>query len=385
MAVSGLFLTSSIRYGFEARPYGLVMGFTALALLAWQRAGQEGRRRLWLGVLALAVAAAISSSYYAVLTGVPLVIGESVRTLERKRLDWPVWLSLALGGSVSFVYLPLVVNNVSNFTTQSFAAPAWSTIPSIYSDFLYTLPLTAWPLIVIIALCQAIRSEPNAPLKRGLTLAEVAAAGGLLLLPAVGTVTAMAATKMITARYVISAVVGVCVLFGAVSYVATRGSALAAFGILAVLSGYQVARFVPLRHLCQAREQEQTQLRPLLEGQPADLPVAVDAPLLCLEMMHYERPDITDRLYYLYDPEASAQYARIPYRGTAWGRKDAVLPRRGAYLPEFRASHDRYLLMVTPARQGYLYKKLIAEGVDPKQLARRGEYALYLVEERPAR
>ena len=47
-AAGAIFLlcTSAYRYAYEARPYGLVLAFSGLALLAWQRATDaEGRSR----------------------------------------------------------------------------------------------------------------------------------------------------------------------------------------------------------------------------------------------------------------------------------------------------------------------------------------------------
>src|SRR6185295_14459378 len=90
LAAALTFATGALRYATEARPYGLVVGFCALALVCWQAAADDHCRKLSLTGVAVAVAAAISSSYYAVLILAPLGAGELVRSLTRRKIDWPV-------------------------------------------------------------------------------------------------------------------------------------------------------------------------------------------------------------------------------------------------------------------------------------------------------
>src|SRR6266508_1563014 len=53
-------VTDAYYYAFEARPYGLVLGFGGTALLCWQAAAEGYYRKLSLMGLALSLAAAIS-------------------------------------------------------------------------------------------------------------------------------------------------------------------------------------------------------------------------------------------------------------------------------------------------------------------------------------
>ena len=88
----GFFLcTAAYDYSYEARSYALTLGFAMLALLSWQRAATEPRREKWLLLLALALAAGISSNYFAVLAFFPIAAGELVRSVERRRIDLPIW------------------------------------------------------------------------------------------------------------------------------------------------------------------------------------------------------------------------------------------------------------------------------------------------------
>ena len=70
-------VSSAFYYATEARGYGLVLGFCALALLSWQRVTHlSAKRGYWLFTLFVACAMAVSSHYYAVLFVFALGIGE---------------------------------------------------------------------------------------------------------------------------------------------------------------------------------------------------------------------------------------------------------------------------------------------------------------------
>jgi hypothetical protein len=100
--------TNAYVYAYEARAYGLVLGLTGVALVAWQRAAEGGRRPLWLVLLCLSEAAALASHYYAVLLLVPVAAGEAVRFWVRRRADWPLWAALVISLLPLLVLHPLI-------------------------------------------------------------------------------------------------------------------------------------------------------------------------------------------------------------------------------------------------------------------------------------
>ena len=92
----------------EARGYGLLLGFSGLALLSWQLAADGVQRRLALLGLAVGIAGAVSSHYYAVYVAGALALGEAVRSVDRRRVDFAIWVAIAAGLSLLLVYLPLI-------------------------------------------------------------------------------------------------------------------------------------------------------------------------------------------------------------------------------------------------------------------------------------
>jgi hypothetical protein len=93
-------LTATLYYSIEGRPYGLMLGLYALALLSWQAATREAgnRHRGWaLAGLTAAIAATINAHYFGILLLVPVCAAEGFRTLQRRRIDWPVVVAIAVG------------------------------------------------------------------------------------------------------------------------------------------------------------------------------------------------------------------------------------------------------------------------------------------------
>ncbi len=95
-------LTATLYYSAEGRPYGLMLGLYALALLSWQAATREqgtgSRRRKWaLAGLALAIAATINAHYFGILLLVPVCAAEGFRSLQQRRTDWPVMAAIYVG------------------------------------------------------------------------------------------------------------------------------------------------------------------------------------------------------------------------------------------------------------------------------------------------
>jgi hypothetical protein len=95
-------LTATLFYAVEGRPYGLLLGLYALALLCWVAAAEPARqssRALALIGLALTLAAALNTHYFAILLFVPIAAAELWRTLSRRQLDWPMLAALVAGAA----------------------------------------------------------------------------------------------------------------------------------------------------------------------------------------------------------------------------------------------------------------------------------------------
>jgi hypothetical protein len=388
VAMVVLYLTPAYHYAHEARPYGLAAGFAALALLSWQNAARGTWRSLSLAGLAVGIAAAISSSYYAVLVVAPLALAEITRSLWRRSVDRAVWAALTCGAGVAFLYLPLVTRYVGSFPGQNWASPHKSIAIDMYGDLLRDTPL-AGVLVLLAAAAGLIWPRPE-PERRDIAPGdpapwEVVAAAGFALIPFLGYLVAVWVTKMITFRYVLPAVIGFSILVTWTLYRRTRSSALSGVVLVCLLAGAAAAGQIrAYRYDVRSRQSATASLRQLLSGQPGWLPVVVDDPLRCLELCHYEKPDVASRLFYLVDPEASLHFGSVPYQETTdWLMMNRFMPVRAETMEAFRQRTKQFLLYATGSPLGFVLAKLAAGGARIRLLAVRGGESLFLVDDVP--
>ncbi len=213
-------LTGAFYYAFEARPYGIVLGFFGLALVCWQRA-IEGQHRRWpLVGFGFFLFAAFMTHCYALIAATPFAAAELVRTFQRKRVDLPVWAVLAGSGFVACLsYIPLLmayraVAGGSEF--QSLFPPSIIQIPNFY---LFLLGPCISIVVVAIALLAidrmtAVHSAPPPIVRTPSLLPEIVLVVSFLALPVMGVIFSRLIGSAFFARYFLSTVIGVCALLG---------------------------------------------------------------------------------------------------------------------------------------------------------------------------
>ncbi len=135
--LAAVFPVATIAYGYayEARAYGLVLGFSAAALLCWQVAAEGRHRRLAAAGTAVALAAAVGSHYYAVLILIPLLAGEAARATARRQVDWLVLASFC-GALVPLAAFAPLIAEAEDYSTTFWAQPTWHAAIRFYPDSL---------------------------------------------------------------------------------------------------------------------------------------------------------------------------------------------------------------------------------------------------------
>jgi hypothetical protein len=336
----------------DARPYGPSLGVLALGFTAWQSATMTPRRPWPLVLLAVAIAGAISTSYYSVLALVPLGIAELIRTAERRKIDLPMWLAMGAGVSVSLLYLPYVIGSVGGFNPNNWARPSFESLLGMYIEFFgpaiwFWLGCVLFGALLVI-LRHSVRQRRQDDLEFELPAAEMALGAGLLLLPLLGLAVAYAVTKMITARYVISTVTGFSML---VAFLASRASRASGVAGLAIVSAALFSSMFGWYQEWSGAAQKRNQIRTvfaLLDGVPADaagLPVVFESPLHLFEVCHYSDPALTERFVFLSDPESSLVYSGTRYTGRGLTNLQRYAPLHIDTFAGFRQTHRRVIFL----------------------------------------
>lgn len=150
IAMSLPLVTATFRYSVDGRPYGLLLGLYATALLCWyaaqdsEIAERQASRKWYLLGLFLSIALAITSHYFGLLILVPVACGEIARTIERRRFDWPVIAAIGAGSAAMLIILPFE-HALAPYRTHYYAkALAIRDISQGYRELFVTY--TLWPI-----------------------------------------------------------------------------------------------------------------------------------------------------------------------------------------------------------------------------------------------
>jgi hypothetical protein len=303
--------TKLYSYACEARGYGLVAGFSALALLSWFRCTEDRRRSVFLPLLAFSVAMAVSSHYYAVVVLLALGIGELLRTSRRRRVDGAVCLAILFGLVPLFAFVP-VLRASRGYSAHFWAVPQWPDA-FIFYKVEFGAGLTALTASVGFSIFLKLSSGEGsirsiAPHGRRLSVWQAAAVITLSLTPLIVMLAALLVTHGFTDRYAIPAITGFTVLLVYLLQrtVAFRGAANLAILVCLVMYCYQIASLHD--EFSFARRTLALSDRSLLGTGAA--PVAVMDVTQFHQLSFYEPRAIAQHLSYLSDPQASIRYLR---------------------------------------------------------------------------
>jgi hypothetical protein len=298
-------LTNARYYADEARPYGLELGFAALALLCWQRATMDRNRGLALIGLPISLAAATGCHYYGVLISLPLALAELVRTANKKHIDFAIWGCFAAAALPLAFCVPLMLN-AAKLSSGFYAQPHWHHVSNFYHIL---LTQTEFQLVVVVSIMVvanrfavlASRIDPAAP-NASFPGHELAAAIGFIALPFIGFLLGKFVTRAFNDRYVLAAVVGVSILFAQASHKMLDGRRWSA-GII----GLFFLAFIGMRDRSilvsvgqQQKEFEQS-LTLLRLANKANAPIVAADPHTFTEFSHYAPIDIASQMVYLAD------------------------------------------------------------------------------------
>ena len=310
LAMAAPMVTAAYDYAFEARGYGLVLGFFALAVVCWQQLGEHGWRTLSLIGLAAGLAAALGSHFYAVLLFPAVAVAEVARSLRRNKWDPLVWLAMcapAVTIAICFPYL----RAASGFAQTFWAKPEWAEIHVFYMHVLgpaVTSIGAGLALAGIYALLSrsfqrlAVSQIPFPQIE------EVVLAAALAVAPAIGVVVGKTVTNAFAWRYAIGAVIGLSILFAFCCFTLFRGSAVAASVLILALAAWFTAFQVKRVEFLRAERSNLQDLIRLIETGSGSAPMVIGTSDLFYKISYYSPPEHRDRYIFLADTERSRKY-----------------------------------------------------------------------------
>jgi hypothetical protein len=392
----------SLAAEMEARPYGLLMAFTALAFAGWQaatevRPSQHTSGRFWpLAAVTAGLAGAILSHHFGLVhAGFFLAVGETVRLVRRRRIDSPMLAAVALGMTPLFLTVPLarqsslILGEAVRQSTIFWARPTlgdFSAYGTMIPPLLFGIAAAA-ALLVLPGLRERETGPPEARSKTGtasIAAHEWAAAVALALIVPVQLALAAAVTNYFREKYAISTALGLAIVaawglprIGSLRRFAEPvfAAAVAVFLIIGAARLIHAEFKVPAGTSNAARA-----LSPLLLDAPPGTPIVVSNAYDFTAQWWYADAQTRTRLVCLSDiPYATRQPDFLPELSLVLDRD--VLPLPVADYHPFILSHDSFLLLsIGRARVNWLPQRLAAAGWRFQPLARDGTDVLYRVQ-----
>ncbi len=364
LAVLVFWSTPILYYATEARPYGLVLGFFAMVMLAWQNAVEPGRSGRSLLLLLLANTAMMLTHFFGVLFLFPFGLGELLRWYRSRKPDPALWAVLFLPAALPFIYFRVMASYADSLFPADFQAGIRK-MAVFYYDTLYP---EGWVLLLAFCGALAVAYQPHrseSKLRVRMSSLELVFLAGLLLLPVVVNLALMRAHGAFFSRYAAPAALGyaIAIAFLLAAYTNLSRSASAAACCLLLLYIPADNALVPLlKEIKRNRNSAAISNSASLERVKPDLPLVAASGLTFLEMDHYESPSTVARLFYLNDRSLAIQYAHATlFEGLPNLKQHFPIRANVEPYPQFIREHRDFLVLGTPDYpEDWLIRYLIA-------------------------
>jgi hypothetical protein len=354
--------TAAFDYSFESRSYALLLGFSALSLVAWRGAIEGNHRTLSSIGLGVVLAAGLSSNYFAVLAFFPIAAGELLRDLKLRKIEWRVWIALAAASSVVLLYLPLINKAVATFSPYAWNKVEFGVIADSYMEMVEVI---LWPGIAFLVVGLLIHFlHKKRPLKPVLPSHETLATFMLMAYPFLAYGIARIRGGMLSPRFVIPMCYGFAIAVSVIAYRLFRRWNFAGPLFLLLLVSWVFARE---GYVAKMYYDQQLALYRVIQALPSASTIAVTDSLLVLPLHRYAPPEIASRIAFPVDFDSIRQYKKEDSpEQNLWNGRHGIYPVPIMPLKEFVERTPNYL--IAAPENNWLVQKLAADGNPPREL-----------------
>ena len=378
VAVMTVLSTKVAIYIYEARPYGLLMGWVGLGLVSWQEAVRGQHRRLGLLGLAVSLFCAIQTHYYGVLLLFPLALGELIRTVSRKRMDAAVWGALAAGSSSVFILLPLI-GAASDYTRHPWNPVSLEGLLRFHTElFAQLVP----PVLLILGLLAVLRlgrnrlHEDEGPGPR-VSEHELGVIVGLCAFPLVVFATSLLVTDSLSARYLLPTVVGYSILAAVFVLAAGGRRSLVGTVALASLSLWFCFNIWQTSNIVSHQRDKVPRPGALCPYDSKDqVPIVITNNHRFFQLSYYWLHDLGSRIYYLSNREAELRFTGTDSGELAVSRFAPWAPLKIRPYDTFLSRHREFLFL---QKGGWQKDQLLADGAQLDLQGAIKDYSVYRV------
>lgn len=393
----GVFLGSSFgRFAsIEARPYALLLCFTMTAVCSWQCVMRGTRRRWGIFGVAASIAGAIFSHHYGLIyVGLPLLIGEGVRSWRGRRLDIPLIAASLLAAATVLITFPPMLKAQSGLLQAVKSCPDFWARPTLSSLSIYqeTIPtIFPWHIGLIAASLAFISFlryavAKNRP-RRGdgrkaidPLVEDMAVAWSLTLLLPIMLILTDLGTRYFWARYAVGSALGVALLSGLVgSRVSKRLPYVKNVAVAITVYGLWVTAMV-FWYVSPVREGANVQSDPLMQFVPAGSPLVIADAVVFAPTWWYSGPEGRSRLHYLADLNYAVKQPDFIPEYSLTLQQQFGAPRIDDYHVFLTNRQEFFLYCFRMPRLEWVKSRLIKDGWRLFPVASIGGHDLFRVE-----
>jgi len=399
-------------YSFESRSYAIFYGLAMLAVLCWSVAVDPSSRMMArttaLVGMVLALAAGISTNYFAVLAFVPIAGGEVVRSFrvlhekrgrpdgsavesesevshpgDRKKsrgwgpdvlipaIDFRIWVGMAMAGLTLLAYRSLIARAIAEF-----APHAWNkvSIEQVFDSYTEMVEIVLFPILAlfVFALILFLVARQLVPacgecrysLSRramgrvmfpesdriALPVHEAVAAFALMTYPILGYILASIRGGMLSPRFVIPVCLGFAIAATVVAYRLFRclphaGAMMLCFCVAWFLARESVVAWMYTEQK-QAFDNIVAELPQADAAFPPGAPIVIPDPLLALTFRHYAPEAFASRVVFPVDFPAVRTFRHDDSpEENLWAGRNLLYTMPILPLATFQHSAGKYLIV----------------------------------------
>lgn len=392
-ALAGTVLSTTMAafdYSFESRSYGIFYGLAMLAFFCWSRTADSqaspATRRMALAGMVFALAAGISTNYFAVLTFVPIAAGETTRTFLRGKLDeqrvsrrllrgidFRIWIALLIAASPLFFYRSLIAHSIAQFAPYAWNKVSLQQVSDSYTEMVEAV---LYPILALFAFALAAylfagycsrccgacrarllpawidrfthRSLRDLPIP----LHEAVGVLALMAYPMLGYLIASIHGGMLSPRFVIPVCFGFAIAATLVSFHLFGQMRLSGITLLCFVLAWLMCRESFVGYWYEEQKQcfyKVVDRLPQAEAYVApDAPIAVPDPLMALTFQHYAPASAAARMVFPVDFPAIRFFRHDDSpEENLWAGRNLIYTLRVIPLADFQNTAGKYLVLAS--------------------------------------
>jgi hypothetical protein len=273
----------------------------------------NGERRLAaFSTFIVAMWIATALHYYSVLLLMPLFVAEIVRWFRTKKLDVPMLTAFAFVPLVLIPHIPLLEAQ-HKFIRYYHSKASLDAIVDFYLHYVgrYSVAFAAPVLMCAFFGIRAAKLSKRHTTRGAIPAHEYALLIAMAVLPVIVVLGSLITINTFVDRYLVWTVPGFAALGAALLYRITRGSALAAASVIALLLvGFAGAGAVGILEAPHLRE-SQPVLNSLATAPADPAPIVIADHHVFMELSYYADPKLRSRLVYVVSPNLERSYTGI--------------------------------------------------------------------------